>query len=219
MNFCGESEIGQTSGLVSGIILAGGKSRRMGGINKALLEIGGQSIVERVRAALAAVIQDIAIITNTPEDFRFLGLPMFGDLIQDCGSIGGLFTGLYQCSTSHGFFVGCDMPFLNEEVIAHMVRLIAHHDVIIPRIEGRLEPLHAIYSRRCLPYVRELILNEDLAIINLFPKVKLLEVPQADLAVFDPDFRFIMNINTREDFEKARRMAESQKRANSGRLR
>ncbi len=203
------NEISDAVGLVSGIVLAGGKSRRMGGVNKALLDVGGQPLVERVRDTLARVIPDIVIITNTPEDFRFLGLPLFGDLIPGCGSIGGLFTGLSECAGRYGFLVGCDMPFLNEGVIGHMVSLIDDYDVVVPRISGWLEPLHAIYSCRCLPHIRELILKEDLKIINLFRKVRLLEVPQKDLAVFDPEFRFVMNINTPEDLETARRMEES----------
>lgn len=210
------SDMNQSRPIVSGIILAGGKSRRMGGVNKALLKIDGRPIVERVRAVLAAVIQNIAIITNTPEEFNFLGLPMYKDLIPDCGSIGGLFTGLSRCSGAHGFIVGCDMPFLNEKVIAHMVSLVGSHDVIIPRIEGRLEPLHAIYSRKCLPHVKDLIANQDLAIINLFPQISLLEVPQRDLEVFDPAFHFIVNINTPEDLQKAQRMVELEKTMKEG---
>ena len=192
---------------VSGIILAGGKSRRMGGVNKALLEIGKLRIVERVRQRLALVIPDVIIITNTPEEFQFLGLPMFGDLVPGHGSLGGLYTGLTQCSGRYGFLVGCDLPFLDERVIAHMVGLIGDCDVVIPRIRGKLEPLHAIYSRTCLPYIEKLMQDGDLKILNMFHKVKLREVPQKDLEAFDPEFRFVININTPDDLIKARKLA------------
>jgi molybdenum cofactor guanylyltransferase len=195
----------ETSSSVCGVILAGGKSRRMGGRNKALVEVGGRRVIERVSDALHRVMRDVIVITNHPEDYEFLALPMYRDIIPGYSALGGLYTGLKVCGGSHGLFVACDMPFLNERVLAHMVALVdGGHDIVIPRIRGLLEPLHAIYATSCLPYVEKLMKAGDLKIVNMYPFVSILEVPEDDLRVFDPTFRFIMNVNTPDDLRKAR---------------
>jgi molybdopterin-guanine dinucleotide biosynthesis protein A len=192
---------------VSGILLAGGESRRMHGINKALLEVGGRRIVERVAETLRALFDEVIVITNSPADFEFLGLPMFRDRIPGCGSLGGLYTGLSCCSGDYGFLVACDMPFVRQDVISYMLSLISDQDVVIPRIAGHFEPLHAIYSRRCVPFIEDLLTHADLKIIDLFDKISLLEVSEETLARFDPQLRFIKNLNTPEDLAKAREIA------------
>lgn len=191
---------------VSGIVLAGGESRRMGGINKALLELGGVPIIQRVAATLARVFPETILVTNTPEEFDFLGLPMFRDLIRGFGALGGLYTGLRSCREDLGFFVACDMPFLDDRVIRHMVELAGKHEVVVPRIRGHLEPLHAIYSRNCVPHIEMLMAKGDLAIINFFRAVDVLEVGETELAVFDPGLLFLMNVNTPEDLRTARKL-------------
>jgi len=189
---------------VSGILLAGGESRRMGRINKALLEVGGRRIVERVVDTLALLFREVIIVTNTPEDYRFLGLPMFRDRVPGCGALGGLYTGLASCSGDYGFLVACDMPFLRKDVISSMVDMIAGQDVIIPRVRGKLEPLHAMYSRRCLPFIEGLMAQADLKILDLFDHVHVAEVPEEMLARLDPQFSFTINLNTPEDLANAR---------------
>ena len=190
----------------SGILLAGGRSRRMGGGAKALLSIGGRSIIERVSDVLREIFAHNIVVTNSPKDFEFLGFPMFGDLIPGRGSLGGLYTGLKLCERDYGFLVACDMPFLNREAILYMAERAQDHDVVIPRVSGLLEPLHAIYSRRCLPYIEELLAEEDLKIIHLFQNVNVLEISEEELKVFDPHLLFIMNVNTPDDLRKAREL-------------
>jgi molybdenum cofactor guanylyltransferase len=194
----------QASKHVVGILLAGGKSRRMRGANKALVEIDGVPIVKRVASALAQVLEQTIVITNSPQDFKFLNLPMFPDIIPCSGSLGGLYTGLTACQGRRGLLIACDMPFLKVSVIRYMVNLAHKADIVIPRIHEKLEPLHAIYSPACLPHIAELLHRSDLKIANFFDKVDVLEVPARDLAVFDPDFQFIVNVNSPEDLQKAR---------------
>ena len=192
------------SASVSGILLAGGQSRRMGGVNKALLEVGGRRIVERVASALCDVFPEVLVITNSPDDFQFLGLPMFKDLVPGRGSLGGLYTGLSACKSNYGFLAACDMPFLSVDVIRHMLNMVEGFDVVVPRISGMLEPLHAAYSRECLAYIEELFQHDDLKILNFYDKAKVREVSEKDLRLFDPELRFIMNLNTPEDLQRAR---------------
>jgi molybdopterin-guanine dinucleotide biosynthesis protein A len=191
----------------SGIILAGGESRRMGGVNKALLKVGGQRIVERTALILGRIFEEVIVITNSPEEYQFLGLPMFADIRPGYGALGGLYTGLHKCGGAHGFLAACDMPFLVEPVIRYLVGLAEGHDVIVPRLRGHLEPLHAVYARGCIPYVEKLMEASDLSIIHFFHEVDVLEVPEADLALRDPDLLFATNLNTPEDLDKARILA------------
>ena len=103
--------------------------------------------------------------------------------------------------------MACDMPFLNEQVISRMVDLIDGHDVIVTKIGGRLEPMHAIYSKRCLPHVQQLINAGGFRIFDFYAQVDALEVPEEELAVFDGELRFLMNLNTPVQLEAARRIA------------
>jgi molybdenum cofactor guanylyltransferase len=192
---------------VSAILLAGGASRRMGGLNKALLKVGRVTIVERVVHALSGIFPEVMVITNTPDDFAFLGLPMFRDLRRGFGSLGGLYTGLTVSTMDHGFLVACDMPFLSAKAIEHMLALIEDNDVVIPRLSGGLEPLHAVYSRRCVPHIGALLDAGDLKIINVFPHVKVREVPEEDLIRLDPRLLFAMNVNTPEALSNAQALA------------
>jgi molybdenum cofactor guanylyltransferase len=101
----------------------------------------------------------------------------------------------------------CDMPFLNGGVIRFMVDAAQGQDVISPRIGGRLQPLHAMYSRRCLPVIEELLTQDDLKIINIFPRTTLREIAETDLSAHDPTLRFVVNLNTPEDVARARVIA------------
>src|SRR5208283_4604038 len=184
--------------------LAGGGSRRMGGVNKALLEVGKSRIIERAASVLRHAFEEVLLITNSPDDFQFLRLPMLKDLVPGRGSLGGLYTGLSACKCDYGFLAACDMPFLSVEVIKYMTDMVEGFDVVVPRISGHLEPLHAAYSRACLPYIEELFQYEDLKILNFYDKAKVKEVPEKDLVVFDPELRFIMNLNTPEDLQRAK---------------
>jgi molybdopterin-guanine dinucleotide biosynthesis protein A len=189
--------------VVTGIILAGGKSRRMGGINKALLRVGRHRIIERVCKAVLEVMNNAMIITNAPDDFAFLGLPMFPDIHPNTGSLGGLYTGLKHCTDEPGFLVACDMPFLDPQIMRTMIDLIDGYDVVIPNVDGGLQPLHAIYSKNCTPLIADFLLRGNYKIIDFLDQVKVREVPEDFLKRFDPTFRFVMNINNPEDLAKA----------------
>jgi molybdopterin-guanine dinucleotide biosynthesis protein A len=180
----------------------------MGGGNKALLPIGGRSIIERVSDVLREIFEHNIVITNSPEDFEFLGLPMFGDLVSGRGSLGGLYTGLKACGTDYGFLVACDMPFLNKDVISYMVDRTDDYDVIVPKISAGLEPLHGIYSRKCLPLIEELFAEEDLKIRDIFHKAKVLEIPEEELKLLDPGLFFLLNVNTPDDLRRALDLAK-----------
>jgi molybdopterin-guanine dinucleotide biosynthesis protein A len=189
---------------VTGVIQAGGKSTRMGGQPKALMDLGGRRIIERVAGVLAGAVDDLLIVTNMPELYAFLGLPMVPDVYPDHGSLGGIYSGLKAASGGAAFTVACDMPFLRREV----VRLVVEHaplgDVVIPRVGDQYETMHAAYQKSCLPHMEERLLAGRLKIVGFFDKVRVVVIDEAEIARYvDPAVVF-MNVNTPEELERAR---------------
>ncbi len=192
---------------VTGVIQAGGRSTRMGGRPKALIELGGCRIIERVLAALTAVVDDVLLVTNTPELYAFLKLPMVADVYPDRGSLGGIYSGLKAASGEAAFTVACDMPFLNPDVVRLVVARASQGDVVIPRVGHQLETMHAAYAKACLPHIEERLLAGQLKIVEFFERVRVVEIAEADVARFrDPRVAF-MNVNTPDELERARGLA------------
>ena len=192
---------------VTGVIQAGGRSTRMGRRPKALIELGGCRIIERVLAALTAVVDDVLLVTNTPELYAFLKLPMVADVYPDRGSLGGIYSGLKAASGEAAFTVACDMPFLHPDVVRLVVARAGQGDVVIPRVGHQLETMHAAYAKACLPHIDERLLAGQLKIVEFFERVSVVEIAEADVARFrDPRVAF-MNVNTPDELERARGLA------------
>jgi molybdopterin-guanine dinucleotide biosynthesis protein A len=188
---------------VTGVIQAGGRSTRMGGEPKALLELGGKRIVERVVDALGAVLADLLVVTNTPERYAFLGLPMVPDRYPDGGALGGIFTGLAAAGDA-AFTVACDMPFLHPDVVRLVVARAGEADVVIPRVGGQYETMHALYAKACLGPMEARLRSGQLKIVGFFPDVRVLEIDAAAVARHRaPDLAF-MNVNTPDELARAR---------------
>ena len=191
---------------VTGVVQAGGKSERMGGRPKALIQLGGRSIVERVVAALTPVVDDVLVVTNTPELYAFLGLPMVADVYPDHGSLGGIYSGL-SAAGEIAFTVACDMPFLHPEVVRLVVARAGEGDVVIPRVGEQYETMHAAYGKACLPHIEERLRAGRLRIVGFFDRVRVVEIGEAEIARFrDPAVAF-MNVNTPDELEHARALA------------
>jgi molybdopterin-guanine dinucleotide biosynthesis protein A len=189
---------------ITGIILAGGKNLRMGR-NKAFLEIKGRRIIDRTKSLFLEIFDEVLLVTNSPLDYLDLNLRTVADLIPDKGSLGGIYTGLFHSSHTHAFVAACDMPFLNPGLIGRLIQLAPDHDIVIPKTEDGLQPLHAVYSQRCLPFMEELLRQENLKIIDFFQKVKKREVPPEEILPFDPRLSSFRNVNTPEDLEEIQR--------------
>jgi molybdopterin-guanine dinucleotide biosynthesis protein A len=189
---------------ITGVVQAGGKSTRMGGEPKALIDLGGRRIVERVVAAIAPVVDDVLVVTNTPEHYAFLGLPMVPDVFPDHGSLGGIYSGLKAATGAAAFTVACDMPFLRAEVARVVVAHAGEADVVIPRLGEQLETMHALYAKACLPHIEQRLRAGRLKIVGFFEDVRVLEIPEADVRrIADPEIVF-MNVNTPDELARAR---------------
>ncbi len=189
------------------MIQAGGKSTRMGGRPKALLDLGGRRIIERVVDAVAPVLGDPLIVTNTPELYAFLGLPMVGDVHPDHGSLGGIYSGLVAAAGDAVFTVACDMPFLHRDLVRLVVERAPLGDVVVPRVGDQLETLHACYAKPCLPHMEERLARGRFRIVGFFGQVRVVEISEAEVRAYrDPAVAF-MNVNTPEELERARGLA------------
>jgi molybdopterin-guanine dinucleotide biosynthesis protein A len=194
---------------VSGVIQAGGKSVRMGGQPKALMQVGGRRIVERVVDVLTPLVDDVLLVTNTPDMYAFLGLPMVGDLYPDAGALGGLYTGVASARGDVAFTVACDMPFLHRDVARLVIERAGEADVVVPRVGHQLETLHAAYGKACLPHMEARIRAGRLKIVGFFESVQVLEIAEAEVARHaDPAVAF-MNVNTPDELVRARTLATS----------
>ena len=143
-------------GELTGVILAGGKSRRYGR-NKALVQLDGMALIERVLTVMQSLFQQIVLITNTPEAYAYLNLPMHEDIIKDLGPLGGIYTALRSIRTEAGFVVACDMPLVGGELLDHLLAgrdRAAPATALVNPATGRLEPLLAIYEPSALRGLR-----------------------------------------------------------------
>jgi len=183
---------------VAGIILAGGRSSRYG-CNKALVEFKGARLIERAVRVMRAVFREVILVTNTPADYAFLELPMVEDLIKGLGPIGGIYTGLERASKEAGFFVACDMPFLHQGLIRHMVAIREDFDAVVPRIGRFVEPLHALYTKTCLPVIRASIDGHEHQVVKCFRALRVRYLEGEELAAFDPRRTSFFNINEPKD--------------------
>ena len=186
---------------ITGIILAGGKNLRMGK-NKAFLEVNGERIIDRTSNLFRELFDEVLLVTNSLPDYLDLNLRMVADLYAGKGALGGVYTGLFHASHSHAFVAACDMPFLNKDLIRHLIDLSPGYDIVIPKTQDGLQPLHAIYSQKCLPFMEELIQQDNLKIIDFFHRVKKREVPTEEILPLDPNLTSFLNVNTPEELAR-----------------
>ena len=191
---------------VTGVVQAGGKSTRMGGAPKALVELGGRRLIERVVSVIREVVDDVLIVTNTPDLYRFLDVPMVPDVFVDHGSLGGIYSGLAAASGDAAFTVACDMPFLRAAVARLVVERAGEADVVIPRTGDQLQTMHAVYGKGCLPHMHARLRAGRLKITGFFDDVRVLEVPEAEVARHADPALVFTNLNTPEELERARAM-------------
>lgn len=190
---------------ISGIVLAGGQSSRLG-TDKALVNVNGQSLIEQVVAKLARLSDDVIIVTNSPEKYGHLETRLVGDIYPGKGALGGLYSGLRAAANTHSLVVACDMPFLDLKLLRYMILLAPEYDVVMPRIGEFPEPLHAVYSKSCLAPIDRLLARGGLKIIDFFSEVRVRYVEEDEVDIFDPQHLSFFNVNTPNDLEKMKKL-------------
>jgi molybdenum cofactor guanylyltransferase len=186
---------------MTGIILSGGKNTRMGR-NKSFLEIDGERLIDRTVRVLKDIFSEVMIVTNSPMEYLDLGLPLVTDIIKDKGSLGGIYTGLFYASSDKSFITACDMPYLNKPFIEFMVGKAGKHDIVAPNLPEGYQPLHAVYSKRCLPGIKARIDQNKLKITGFYKGMDVLIIPPEAIRTFDPEGRMFFNVNSREDLQQ-----------------
>ena len=198
---------------VTGIILAGGKSRRMGQ-NKALLQLGDSPLIAHVIRRMRLVTDELLLITNNHTEYAHLGLPMHSDRVPDAGALGGIYTGLTHALYDAVLCVACDSPFLQPKLLTHLVSVLDEYDAAMPYTYKApssdnkdapmtLQTLCAAYSKRCLPIIEQMLNEPDLRVHALQERANILTLAPEIWETYDSEGYSFFNVNTPEDFEKA----------------
>ena len=222
----------QKSVPVTGVILAGGQSRRMGE-NKALMQLGDDPLIGHVIRRMRLVTDELLLVTNSPTEYANLNVPMHGDIFSGTGALGGIYTGLMHASHDAVLCVACDSPFLEPKLLTHLVSVLGEYDAVMPYTYRRrqtpscqnkdigvtnpshntqitLQTLCAAYSKRCLPIIELMLRESELRVHALQERAYLNRISPEIWKAFDPKGMSFFNINTPEDFERANSYMRSQ---------
>ena len=186
---------------MTGIILSGGKNTRMGGENKAFVTIDGEFIIDRTVNLFREVFDETILVTNSPMEYVDYDIQIVTDIIKNKAALGGIYTGLLYASSDHCFVAACDMPFLDRRFIEYMIGRIKPYDIVVPHTSDGFQPLHAVYSKKCIPFIKELIDSDRLKIRPLYKHFKTLILPPEVITTFDSNERMFLNINSQEDLD------------------
>ena len=204
---------------ITGVILAGGRSRRMGQ-NKALMRLRDEPLIVHVIRQMESVTDELLLITNEPDLYTSLQLPMYADILPEMGALGGLHTGLTYAANSAVICVGCDMPLLQPKFLSYLTRLLGDYDAVVPcvqtadRCANVFQTLSAVYSKRCLPVIDTMLAVGELRVHALYDRIDARIIQPHEWQALDPQGLSFFNINTPEDFEKANRYIGGDHHAN-----
>ena len=192
--------------MISLVIQAGGRSSRMG-TDKGLVQLGDRPMIEHVLAATAGLADEQLITTNNPAGYAHLGVPMTGDEQPGAGALPGLRTALAAARGELVLLVACDMPFLQRPVLQKLLDLADGQDVVVPRWDGQLQTLHAVYRRQpCLSAVDAALAAGQKRMISFYDQVRVREVGAEELAGLGDLSLTFFNANTPEELAQAEKM-------------
>lgn len=199
-----------TGSAVTGIILAGGRSRRLGR-DKAVEPLDGQPLIRRVIDRVAPLTDEIVVVVADAARGRALPLDadhrVAVDIYPGGGSLGGIFAGLSAATTDWGLVVACDMPFLNHRLLEHMLEMRDNCDAVVPRPGAFPEPTHSLYSRACLPHIEARLQANNLKISGFFEAVRVRYLEEGEVRNFDSQLLSFFNVNSPEDLARALALA------------
>ncbi len=180
------------------------------GQDKALLPLAGKPLIQHVQVALSTVFGETVVVGRTSSD---LPLPTMNCLPDDqggLGPLGGLLTALRYAKGRTIFLVGCDMPFLNPDVIRLVLARSQGWDAALPMVAGWMQPLHAAYNGTCLPAIERQLKNGALSMHQLIQELRVQFLEEDELRALDPELRSVRSLNSPEDYERAVQRASAQ---------
>jgi molybdenum cofactor guanylyltransferase len=190
---------------ITGAILIGGKSSRMGK-DKTFLEVEGRPIIERILEVFSASFERVLLVGDRAERFARYDIEVVPDLYPG-SALGGVYTGLLTAETEHIFVSSCDLPFPNQELLRYLCSLRDNFDAVVPETARGYEPLFALYKKSCLVPINSQLERGDFCAYGYYPQVRIRYVEDEELERFDPDGRAFMNVNTPEEYAKIAREA------------
>jgi molybdopterin-guanine dinucleotide biosynthesis protein A len=194
----------------SGVILAGGRSKRFGGRNKAFIQIGGKRIIDRQLEVYRRLFDQIILVTNDPVTYMDVDALIVSDHYGQRSSLNGLHAGLFAAAHDYVFCSACDTPFVNDALISCLLEHIdSKADIIIPSTVSGFEPMFAVYKKTCLPAMVWQLERDLLKIQGIFRKVRVKTVDESELRAIDPQLNSFFNINTPEDLVLAENLTRT----------
>lgn len=192
------------------IILAGGKSSRMG-TNKALLKINEKTNIERIVEQLKLLFDNLILVTNDVKTYEFLDVQMVPDQYPGMGPLAGVHAGLNVSNYDVNLVVACDMPFISSELAEALLANASNYDAVIPVINGKQHPLFAVYQKQVAKMVEERIQSGQLRMKHLLDDLNVLYVTEKELATYSPITleKVFFNMNHPEEYVEAKKWAES----------
>lgn len=192
--------------LAIAVILAGGRSSRMGR-DKALLPLNGIPLIQHVQAALSSIFEEIVVVGRSPDALPIPNLHCLPDYDSGLGPIGGLLTALRYAQGRSVFLVGCDMPYLNPDVIHLMLARVQGFDAAVPMVGGWMQPLHAAYNGTCLPVVERQVENRVLSMHQLIQELRVQIIAEDELRLLDSGLKSVQGLNSPEEYDRAVQLA------------
>ena len=193
----------------TGVILSGGLSTRFNGNNKAVIDVHGKRILDRLYNVFSDLFDEILLVTNEPLQFLEWDFTIVTDIFSTRSSLTGIHAGLFYMKNPFAFFSACDTPFLKKELVESLIENIEKNiDIIIPETDAGLEPLCAIYSKQCLKPAEQHLKEKKFKIQRAFRGNRIKRIPEDILRTKDPDLVSFFNINTPADLEAAQEMAK-----------
>ncbi len=196
---------------ITGIILSGGKSTRMG-VNKSLLKIDGKTIIARVRDLMLNIFSEVILITNEPDEYKFLGLNIFEDVYKGFGPLAGIHSGLLNSSTQRNFIISCDLPFMTEQMVRYLAEYPTNKPITVAKADGFIQQLAGIYHKDTLKEIEHILTGQaegderheiqhkrGCKVLSLINKIGAEIINTERLPFYKPDTYF--NMNRQQDFE------------------
>ncbi len=191
---------------VSGVILSGGRSSRMT-FNKAFADICGKSVLEIIINKFEEHFDDLIIITNEPELYQGFGPAVYTDVYPHMGPMAGIHSGLYHSRYETIFLLGCDMPFINMDLVQYMLDNCAGYDCVVPLINNNLQPLSAVYNSSCLPALVDSLENNKLKLTRFVETLNIRYLNEKEIEAFGNIENIFLNVNDLLALERAREIS------------
>jgi molybdenum cofactor guanylyltransferase len=198
-----------TNNSITGIVIAGGSGKRFGK-NKALIEINNKPLVKLVIEDLSKVVDQVIVVTSAGQYDSIAGTGIKDKIILDIipgkAAMGGVYTGLISSNSFYSIVVACDMPLLSPELLKYMISVAPGNDAVVPRIGEYIEPLHAVYSKDCIPHIKDLLDGDELSFHTLMATINTRYVSVDEIEKYDPGHLSMFNINTVADLERIKKV-------------